>query len=93
VSLVCGYFAGMIFMKLFTKNVSYKINYEWKRIAIIAISSIIILIIGKYITKELDLELAFFIKFGLLILYLISLKVLRFFTPGELEYIKKIFKR
>jgi O-antigen/teichoic acid export membrane protein len=92
-SLVIGYAIGAILMKILQKKVEYKIKYEWKRILIIAITSIIILIIGQIITIEVPLFSAFFIKIGLFVCYLFALKILGFFTKGEINMLKKVFRK
>jgi O-antigen/teichoic acid export membrane protein len=92
-ALVFGYSMGAIFTKILHKKIDYKINYEWKRIAIIGFASVLTLFFGKFITNSFDLTVAFFIKIGILFCYLLLLKVFGFFTAGELSQIRKIFRR
>lgn len=92
-SLLIGYTSGMIIMKVLQSRVSYKINYEWKRIFTIAISCLFIFLVGNYLSLHFDLTIAFIIKIVLMALYILLLKLFGFFTKGELAQIKKLFKR
>jgi O-antigen/teichoic acid export membrane protein len=91
-SLLIGYFVGAIAMKFFQNKVSYKINYEWRRILIIAFLTALIFGIEKIFFSDFDLTFAFFVRIGLIILYLFFLKILGFFTSGEISEIKKLFR-
>jgi O-antigen/teichoic acid export membrane protein len=93
ISLIIGYLCGAILMKLLQKRVSYKINYEWKRIGIIAIVSIIVFICGELTHQTLALLPAFFVKLALCVLYVALLRILGFFSAGEIRQLKKIFHR
>jgi O-antigen/teichoic acid export membrane protein len=93
ISLLIGYASGMVIMKVLQSKVSYKINYEWKRIFIILISSIIIFLIGNYLSLQFNLTIIFIIKIGLMFLYILLLKLFGFFTKGELAQIKRIFRK
>jgi len=92
ISLVIGYSIGAILMKTLHSKVNYKINYEWKRIIIIGFASVLTLFCGKFVTINFDLTIAFFIKLSIMFGYLLLLKLLGFFTAGELTQLKKIFK-
>jgi O-antigen/teichoic acid export membrane protein len=93
ISLVVGYTIGMIITKALQSKVSYKINYEWKRIFIIIISSLIVFVIGNYLSIQLDFTIAFIIKVALILVYAILLKLFGFFTKGEITQIRKILGR
>lgn len=93
VSLVCGYSIGMISMKYWTRKSFYKIEYEGNRLIIIAVTSGVIWLAGIFIASQFALLPALIIKLGLLVIYLISLKLLGFFTKGELDSIRKLRKR
>jgi len=91
IGLLTGYISGMIIMKILQSKVSYKINYEWKRIFLIIISSVIIFLLGSYFAAIFDnLTIVFFIKIGLMLLYIILLITFGFFTKGEIINIKKM---
>ena len=93
ISLVVGYSMGAILTKVLHSKVDYKINYEWKRIIIIGFVSIFTVVVGRILGDSFDLTVAFFIKIGLLFIYLLLLKIFGFFTVGEIAQIKKIFKK
>ncbi len=95
ISLLIAYFTGMILMKIYQNNVSYKINYEWRRIFLIIISTIIIFLAGYllksfFIVELFSTKLIFFIKIFLLVGFGIILKILGFFSKSELAVAKKI---
>jgi len=92
ISLLIGYTSGMVIMKILQSKISYKIKYEWKRIFLIIISSAIIFLLGNYFASLFDLTISFFIKIGLMILYILLLKIFGFFTKGEIMKIKKVFR-
>jgi O-antigen/teichoic acid export membrane protein len=93
ISLLCSYIIGAIMMKIFQKNVTYKIHYEWRRIAILGISAIAVMLVAKVATSEAPLTVAFLIKFAFVILYIALLRIFGFFTKGEMVQLKKIFSR
>ena len=93
ISLLIGYASGMIIMKALQSKVDYKINYEWKRIFMIIICCSIIFFLGDYLSLRFDLTIAFIIKVGLIFSYIFLLKLLGFFTNGELNQIRKMFER
>lgn len=93
ISLLVGYTIELIIMKALQSKVNYKIHYEWKRIFIILISSVIIYLLGNYLSAPFDLTISFIIKIAFMTLYIILLRLLGFFTKGEIAQIKKIFNK
>ncbi|MCL2040044.1 MAG: polysaccharide biosynthesis C-terminal domain-containing protein [Bacteroidetes bacterium] len=93
ISLLVGYTIELVIMKALQSKVNYKINYEWKRIFIVVISSVIIYLLGSYLSAPFDLTIAFIIKIGIMSLYIVLLKLFGFFTTGEIAQIKKVFSK
>jgi len=103
ISLLIAYFLSMFLMKIYQNNVDYKIFYEWRRIVLILVSTAIVFIAG-YIIKSfnsteladaslLSFETVFFIKILLLVIFVVLLKILGFFSKSELLFIKKFLYR
>ena len=93
ISSLVGYTIGMLIMKALQSKVSYKINYEWKRIIIIVISYVVILLSEKYIVSQLQGTILFITRIGLILTYVLLLRLFGFFTAGELSQIKKTFRK
>ena len=91
-SLVIAYFTGAVLMKFYQKKVSFKVKYEWHRIGLIFIAAIIIFIFGLLVKSSFNIYIAFILKFLLLGIFIILLKVLGFFTKSELQFLKSFVR-
>ncbi len=92
-ALVAGYFSSALLMKFLQRKTNYKIPYEWRRIAIIFITTAIIFVAGEYVKCVIDFNLAFYIKIILLFIFILLLKIFGFFTNSEIKIIKSFFQR
>jgi O-antigen/teichoic acid export membrane protein len=71
----------------------FKIEYEWKRVVTIIASTAIVYFGAKTAVSGFDMFAAFFIKIAFLILFLLLLRVFKFFTTGEIRRLRKIIGR
>ncbi len=93
IALLIAYFSGAALMKFFQRKVNFKVDYEWRRIALIFLATFIVFAIGKYIIYSFDLYIAFVLKLLCLVLFFILLKLLGFFTKSELQFLKNFIRR
>ncbi|MFP4528642.1 MAG: polysaccharide biosynthesis C-terminal domain-containing protein [Candidatus Kapaibacterium sp.] len=82
--------AGVLY--IFSRKL-YEIKYEWKRIGIIIAATMLVYFGSQIVTSGMTLWPAFFVKIAFLIVFFILLKIMKFFTAGEIARIKKIFRR
>jgi O-antigen/teichoic acid export membrane protein len=71
----------------------YPLKYEWKRVGIIILSTLIVYGLSIYFSKGLDLFISFGIRIAALILFFVLLWIFGFFTKGEIQGIKRLFSR
>jgi O-antigen/teichoic acid export membrane protein len=87
-----AYFISAVVIYHFSRKIYY-IQYEWKRIFIIVISTLIIFVLDKYLSTIFTDYIGFGIKIILLVLFLVSLKTFKFFSIDEIKLLKKLFRR
>lgn len=87
-----AYIASAGILYYYSRKV-YPIKYEWKRILLLIGLALMIFSADKILFSEFDLMNRFLIKTGLIILYLLLLKIFGFFTKDELNLLKKVVKR
>lgn len=84
-----GYFISAILLYYFSHKV-YPITYEWKRVLLLIALTISIYIISiQFISFEFSI-INVLIKLIAILIFLLALKLLKFFTPQEINQIKKI---
>jgi O-antigen/teichoic acid export membrane protein len=86
-----AYLIGAI-IAFFLNDRVYKINYEWKRIGLLIGSALLCYFPTDYLLKHVSNQyLNFGIKFAVMGIFIVLLKVFGFFTATELVEIKKFF--
>ncbi|MDT3740834.1 MAG: polysaccharide biosynthesis C-terminal domain-containing protein [Candidatus Kapabacteria bacterium] len=71
----------------------YPVNYEWKKVGTIALTTLVIFVLDKISMSLFDGSVEFFIKILLTAIFLYSLKYFNFFDKDETVIIKRLFKR
>lgn len=71
----------------------YPLPYEWKRIFIIIIPTVILFFVTVFISDNISPNLLLAAKIAIIIIFFLVLWQLKFFTPSELQGIKKLFGR
>ncbi len=86
-----SYFVSMLILYILSRNV-YSIKYEWKRVFLIIISTIIIFISNYLIVINFgDME-KFLTKVAFIFLFLFMLYIFGFFNRQEMSIIRNILK-
>ncbi|MFA6570382.1 MAG: oligosaccharide flippase family protein [Bacteroidota bacterium] len=86
-----AYFISAVLLYLFQRKI-YPNIFEWKRIAIIFITTIIIFTATSYFTSNMEMKPAFIIRIASLFLFIIILWSAGFFKPEEIKALKRIFR-
>lgn len=73
-SLVFSYLVGAILMKYMQRKANYQIKYEWRKITFLAITSIILVALGQFMTNKISLLVGGIIKTILFITFVLLLK-------------------
>jgi O-antigen/teichoic acid export membrane protein len=87
-----SYVLSAVVLYYFSRKV-YPINYEWKRILLIAAFAGIIYFLGTYLTGSLVDWASFAIRIGGVAVFVALLFLSGFFTPKEREMIGKVLKK
>lgn len=86
-----AYFISVVILFVFSRKI-YPMKYDFKRIFTIWILSVFVNFSTIYLTNNLDLTLKFGIRIAALVLYVLILWLIKFFTPGELISLKSMFR-
>lgn len=92
IALVIAYFSGAALMKFYQSKVKFKVNYEWHRILLIFVATIIIFVVGSYIKCLFNIYVSFILKFLLMGVFILLLRILGFFTKSELQFLKNFIR-
>ncbi len=88
-----AYFFSALILYFFSRKV-YPIKYEWKRLFSIIGITLAVYFLTNYITAGMPVSFhKALIKFGALASFFILLWIFKFFTPAEIDGIKKLFRR
>ncbi|MBI5326314.1 MAG: oligosaccharide flippase family protein [Ignavibacteriae bacterium] len=87
-----AYIISSVVLFLFLKKV-YPIKYEFRRIIIIIVTTILIYVITSWVTQYFSLWISFGIRIIALIVFVIMLRLFGFFTNDEIKKLKSLFIR
>lgn len=87
-----AYFTSALLLYILARKI-YPLPYEWKRIAVIVASTLIVYFTANYFSQNVELWTAFSIKTAAIIGFFILLKVAGFFNKEEINGIKRLFRR
>lgn len=87
-----AYFASALVLYILSLKI-YPIEYEWKRIFILSGLTAFIFFADKLLLTDMSLTVRFFSKTGLVLIFIILLRIFGFFTKQEIISIKSILKR
>jgi O-antigen/teichoic acid export membrane protein len=92
-SILISYFIAMLIIFLLS-NKHYKVSYEWKRVSIVLLTTIIVYLLYSALNEIINNEvLILLIKISGIFLYLLILRYIGILTAGEKELLKKFFSR
>jgi len=91
-ALIVGYFIGAALLFILQKKI-YIIQYEWRRIAIIILSSGGIYLSAMYFTQSMSLIASFIVRIASIFAYIILLFIFGFFNKNEIQRIKQMISR
>jgi O-antigen/teichoic acid export membrane protein len=89
---LAAYFVSAVVMYMFLGKV-YPMKYEWRRIFIIGVLTLLIYFAIINLTTTMDLTYSFLVRIAGLIIFVILLFIFRFFNKQEIVIIKKLFAR
>ena len=87
-----AYAIGAVVLYVFTRKV-YPLQYEWKRLLQIIGTTVLVYFGAIYLSEGYDITTALMIRVPAIALLFIILWQLKFFTPKELEGVKKLFSK
>ncbi|MCX6147334.1 MAG: polysaccharide biosynthesis C-terminal domain-containing protein [Candidatus Kapabacteria bacterium] len=87
-----AYFVNAMILYYYSLKI-YPIQYEWKRISILILTTLGVYVISEFTYNNDSLLVMFAFKISLLCLFIFALYVLKFFTQEELLGMKKLVKR
>lgn len=91
VSTVFAYAVGSVIFYFYSQKY-YPLTYEWKRIAMIFGTGIILFLISYFLMRKLS-YLNFFLKIILLLIYPVLLYLLGFYHKVEMERIRQFWRK
>lgn len=91
-SSILGYFSSAFVLLIINQKI-YPIKYNWKKIFIIIILTIIFFLTGIYLTRDLDMIISGVVRFGLMIFMIISIIFFKVITKEEITKLKGMLFR
>jgi O-antigen/teichoic acid export membrane protein len=72
---------------------TYPMQYDWKRLGILILTTIIVYFSIIFISSHFRLLVSFLIRLGGIVLFVVLLQLFGFFTESDIEKVKLLFKR
>jgi O-antigen/teichoic acid export membrane protein len=87
-----AYFVSALVLYIYTRRV-YPIQYEWFRLIKIIVLAGVIYGGAMYLSCGMNLIVSFFIRIAGIILFVLIISTMGFFTKAEMDKIKSLFRR
>ncbi|MCX7736845.1 MAG: oligosaccharide flippase family protein [Candidatus Kapabacteria bacterium] len=90
ISSIIGYFASAAVLLIINKKI-YPIQYNWSKITLILVFTLIFYLLGIYLTKDMELIISLITRLGLILAFGATIILSRIITKDEIGKIKTLF--